>query len=123
MVSRDSGTTDRTSRQDGFESASQLLAVTVDDVERVAVGSGCSRRTLPGSAGLSVWVVDIAAGQQWPYIDVHEDGPEAYYVVEGEVIEGDQRFGPGTYLWFPRGTSHRPRTDTGVRLFGVNPRG
>jgi hypothetical protein len=36
-------------------------------------------------------------------------------VLSGEVIEGDRRHGPGSYVVFAQGTSHRPRTETGVR--------
>jgi hypothetical protein len=40
--------------------------------------------------------------------------------VSGEVIEGDRVHGPGTYVAFGPETSHRPRTETGVRAFGFN---
>lgn len=98
-----------------------LEAVRVDDVDPVCVGPGCFRRDLPGTADLRVWVVDMAPGSTWPVVDEHETG-EAAYVVAGEVIEGDRRFGAGTYLFFAPGSRHQPRTAKGARLFGINPR-
>jgi hypothetical protein len=44
-------------------------------------------------------------------------------VISGEMIEGERRVGPGLFLNFGPGSSHRPRTETGVRLFGVNATG
>jgi hypothetical protein len=43
------------------------------------------------------------------------------YVIEGEMIEGESRFPAGSYLHFAPGSSHRPRTRTGLRLIGWNP--
>ncbi|MGH8396752.1 MAG: cupin domain-containing protein [Gammaproteobacteria bacterium] len=97
-----------------------LEAIRVDDVYPIVVGPGCSRRDLPSTNNLRVWVVDMAPGSIWPVLDVHDAGEEVY-VVSGEIIEGEQRFGAGTYLFFKPGSSHRPRTDTGARLFGINP--
>jgi anti-sigma factor ChrR (cupin superfamily) len=96
-----------------------LVPLVVDDVPAVEVGPGCLRRDLPSPPSLRTWVVDMAAGSVWPYVDRH-DGVEEVYVVRGELIEGERRFGPGTYLYFTPGSSHQPRTETGVRLFGVN---
>ena len=98
-----------------------LDAMRVDDVDPAIVGPGCLRRDLPGPGGLRVWMVDMAPGSVWPVIDEHDTG-EAVYVVAGEAIEGDQRFGAGTYLYFKPGSRHRPRTEKGARLFGINPR-
>jgi hypothetical protein len=53
------------------------------------------------------------------HVDHHDIGEEVY-VVSGEMIEDERRFGPGTYLHFAPGSSHQPRTETGVRLFGLN---
>ncbi|HET9835023.1 MAG TPA: cupin domain-containing protein [Rhodanobacteraceae bacterium] len=99
-----------------------LEAVRVDEVQPVVIGPGCHRRDLPSASGVRVWVVDMSPGSTWPAVDEHPGG-EYVQVITGELIEGEQRFGPGTYLFFKPGSSHRPRTERGVRLFGFNPVG
>lgn len=99
---------------------SQLTAVRIDDVPVVKVGPGCTRRDLPSTDHVRVWVVDMAPGSEWPRVDEHGDTGEEIYIVSGEVIEGDQRYPAGTYMYFSPGTHHRPRTETGVRMFGFN---
>ncbi|NUS39733.1 MAG: hypothetical protein HOQ02_12015 [Lysobacter sp.] len=96
----------------------EVLAL--DRAPAVEVGPGCTRRALPAPAGLRAWVVEMAPGSRWPHVDDHPHG-ELYVVLEGEVIEGDARHGAGSYVHFAPGSMHRPRTDTGVRLFGINP--
>lgn len=96
-----------------------LRAMRIDDVAVIDIAPGCQRRDLPSNAGVRVWVVDMAPGSEWPYVDHHADGEE-FYVASGEVIEGDARYSAGTYVTFAPGSSHRPRTETGVRLFGFN---
>ncbi|HET9818919.1 MAG TPA: cupin domain-containing protein [Rhodanobacteraceae bacterium] len=98
-----------------------LDTLCVEEVDPVVVGPGCLRRDLPGPEGLRVWMVDMAPGSVWPVVDEHGAG-EAVYVVAGEVIEDDQRFGMGTYLYFRPGSRHQPRTEKGAQLFGINPR-
>jgi hypothetical protein len=100
--------------------ANVLEAIRVDDVAPIEVGNGCYRRDLPSTAGVRVWVVDISPGGEWPQIDEHDAAGEELYVVSGELIEGNFRFGPGTYVFFKPGSSHRPRSEKGVRLFGFN---
>jgi ChrR Cupin-like domain len=97
-----------------------LEAIRVDDVTPVEVGKGCFRRDLPSTAGVRVWIVDISPGGEWPHVDQHDAAGEELYVVSGELIEGDLRFGRGTYVFFKPGSSHRPRSEKGVRLFGFN---
>jgi hypothetical protein len=97
-----------------------LLATRVDGTAVVDVGPGCTRRDLPANDRVRVWVVDMAAGAQWPHVDHHDVHGEVVYVVSGELIEGDRRFGAGHCLTFGPHSRHRPRTDIGVRLFGFN---
>jgi anti-sigma factor ChrR (cupin superfamily) len=103
-----------------MDGETDVLPVRVDAVEPVQVGPGCRRRDLPSTGPVRVWVVDMEPGSRWPHVDVHDAAGEEVYVVSGEVIEGDRRFGAGTYLHFPPHGSHRPRTETGARLFGFN---
>ena len=96
-----------------------LQAARIDDIPAIRIGAGCYRRDLSSDGSVRVWVVDMEPGSIWPYVDDHDTG-EHYYVVEGEVIEGYARYGAGTYVRFQPGSSHRPKTDSGVRLFGFN---
>ncbi len=100
----------------------ELIALCVDEVVPVEVGAGCSRRSLPSAGPVDVWVVDIEPGGQWPHVDYHDEMGEAVYVVSGELIEGTQRYGAGAYIVYGPESSHRPRTESGVRLFGFNAR-
>lgn len=96
-----------------------LVSVLVDQVVPCEVGPGCLRRDLPGAPGVRTWIVDLAPGAEWPYVDVHTD-PEQFLVVSGELIEDGTVYRQGSYLAYAAGTRHRPRTTTGVRLFGFN---
>ncbi|RNF82641.1 cupin domain-containing protein [Montanilutibacter psychrotolerans] len=98
----------------------QVNALQVDQIEAVEVGPGCTRRTLPGNPGVRAWLVEMAPGSQWPHADHHDTG-QMFYVLSGEVIEDDGALhGPGTWVWFAPDTRHRPRSETGVRLLGMN---
>ncbi|GAA3148692.1 cupin domain-containing protein [Nonomuraea roseoviolacea] len=98
----------------------QTLPIDVDAVPGVELGPGVHVRMLPGMPGIRTWVVDLKPGAEWPELDVHETYGEAYFVVRGELIEGERPHGPGTYVAFGPNTSHRPRSETGVRAFGFN---
>jgi len=100
--------------------AGMLEAMHIDDVPAIEIGRGCYRRDLPSTSGVRVWVVDILPGCQWPQVDHHDAMGEEVFVVSGELIEDDFRFGPGTYLYFKPDSRHQPRSAKGVRLFGFN---
>jgi CheY-like chemotaxis protein len=80
-----------------------LTAVEFDSLSPVQVGPGCTRRDLPSRSGVRTWVVEIAPGAEWPRVDEHDEHGEDISVMEGELIEGSQRFSAGTYLHFAPG--------------------
>jgi hypothetical protein len=98
---------------------SAIMCDNVDATPAIEVGPGCVRRDLASAAGWRAWVIDMAPGSQWPWLDVHS-GVEHVFVVRGDLTEGDRVFRAGAYLVFAPGSSHRPRTVDGVRLFGLN---
>jgi hypothetical protein len=94
--------------------------VEVDAAPEIQVGPGCVRRDLPSRNGTRIWIVDMAAGSQWPYVDTHDANGEDILVVSGELIEGERTIAAGSFVRFAPHSRHRPRTITGVRLFGFN---
>lgn len=96
-----------------------VRAIDVLTAEPIHVGPGCIRRDLPGTGQVRAWIVEMAAGCEWPRVDFHDE-PELVYILDGEVIEGERSYEAGTYFLFEKGSSHRPRTVSGVRMFGVN---
>ncbi|MGH3660695.1 MAG: cupin domain-containing protein [Micromonosporaceae bacterium] len=101
------------------EEPADVQILQVDEVEAVEVVPGIIRRRLPATKWASGWVYDFAADTEWPEVDVHE-GEERYYVVSGEFIDRGQRLGPGSYVVFAPGSTHRPRTETGARMLGIS---
>lgn len=97
-----------------------LEPVSFESCEAIVIGPGCIRRDLPSRPGVRTWIVEMAPGSEWPHVDQHREGGEDVFVLDGEVIEGNERFGVGTYLHFHPGSRHQPRTETGVRLIGFN---
>jgi anti-sigma factor ChrR (cupin superfamily) len=95
-------------------------ALTLENLSPVQVGPGCLRWDLPATAGVRAWIVDIEPGAQWPHVDQHDEHGEQVWVISGEMIEGEQKFAAGTYLNFGPNSRHQPRSETGVRLFGIN---
>ncbi|MFI1226951.1 MULTISPECIES: cupin domain-containing protein [unclassified Streptomyces] len=108
------------SKESRSDTASTLKTVLhIDDVEPHEVAPGILRRRLPGTAYARGWLIDFAAGAEWPEIDRHPT-EERYFVLTGEVIDGGERHGPGTYVVFAPGSEHRPRTETGARMLGIS---
>ena len=61
--------------------------------------------------------VDFAPGASWPGLDHHIPGPEEVYVLAGDFIDGPHHFAPGTFVHYPAGSSHTPRSERGCSLF------
>jgi hypothetical protein len=102
------------------EGIAVITNLNVDEVEPIKIGPGCYRRDLPTVGPLRAWVVDMDQGAEWPLVDHHGEHGEEVLIVSGELIDGDQRYPAGSYLLYGPHSSHRPRTETGVRLFGIN---
>ncbi|WBP91078.1 cupin domain-containing protein [Kitasatospora cathayae] len=90
----------------------------IDEVETVPVGPGIVRRRLTSTGYARAWLIDFEPGSRWPEVDVH-DTEERYYVLSGEVIEGEERHPAGSYVVFAPGSRHRPRTEVGARILGI----
>jgi anti-sigma factor ChrR (cupin superfamily) len=99
---------------------SNLEPIDPNEIVPIKVGPGCTRRDLPSDKSVRIWIVEMEPGSQWPYEDVHDETGEQVLILSGELIEGDRRFGAGTYLNFGPDSRHQPRTETGAKLFGVN---
>lgn len=91
----------------------------VDDAERTEIAPGIIRRRLTETGVARAWLIEFAPGTQWPRVDTHET-EERYYVLRGEIIEGDATYPEGSYVTFPAGSGHQPRTLTGVSILGIN---
>jgi mannose-6-phosphate isomerase-like protein (cupin superfamily) len=95
------------------------IAVDTAAVERLAVTDGIVRRSLPSTDYASGWIIDFAPGTQWRAID-HHDTEERYFVLTGEVIDGHETYPVGSYVVFPAGSQHQPRTEVGATTLGIN---
>jgi quercetin dioxygenase-like cupin family protein len=67
--------------------------------------------------------VEFPAGSQWPCLDHHVPGPEEVFVVSGDFEDNGTVYGPGTFLHYPAGSSHSPRSTEGCTLFVFYPEG
>ncbi|MGW7200860.1 cupin domain-containing protein [Streptomyces chryseus] len=102
-----------------YSTPSDVQFLHVDEVEPVEVAPGITRRRLPATEWARGWMYDFAPGTEWPEVDVHE-GEERYYVISGEFIDRGKRLGPGSYVVFAPGSTHRPRTESGARMLGIS---
>lgn len=91
-----------------------LTWVSINDIETSDVAPGITRRQLPGGA-IAARSFDFAPGAIWPEID-HHTADELIYVADGDLIDNGHRFPAGSFLHYSPGSSHRPSTETGVRI-------
>jgi quercetin dioxygenase-like cupin family protein len=96
-----------------------MTSLDVTSVEPIEVAPGILRRTLTETEHARGWLLDFEPGTTWPEVD-HHPTEERYYVLDGEFIEGDRVHPAGTYVTFAPGSRHRPRTETGGRMLGIN---
>ena len=94
--------------------------IEMDAAPEIQVGPGRVRRDLPSRNGIRIWIVDMAAGSQWPYVDTHDANGEDILVVEGELIEGERTIAAGSFVEFAPHSRASAAHITGVRLFGFN---
>lgn len=73
-------------------------------------------RYVEGS-GAGAVLLKMAPGCAYPS-HRHTAG-EDVYVLEGELVVGTERFGPGDYLYSPPASVHAPRTERGCVLLSV----
>lgn len=46
---------------------------------------------------------------------------EQYLVLEGELVDGGRRWGPGAYVHHPPGSAHAPRSEGGALVYVTLP--
>ena len=69
--------------------------------------------------GIVATIIHFKPGAAIP-AHFHENGSEAHYVLEGELIDGDRRCGPGTYLTHAAGVVHGPhRSEQGCKVLTI----
>jgi hypothetical protein len=98
---------------------SLIHAVHIDDIPAAEVSAGIVRRRLPATAFARGWLIDFEPGTEWPEVD-HHHTEERYFVLSGEIIDNGRHYPAGTYVVLAAGSSHRPRSETGARIIGIN---
>jgi anti-sigma factor ChrR (cupin superfamily) len=71
-------------------------------------------RVYPGNPE-EIYISRLAPGTQTPH-HVHRGGEEVY-VISGELRDHEGRYGAGSWMRFPDGSSHAPWTETGCTLY------
>lgn len=92
--------------------------LSVFDIEAEPVTDGITRRRIHRSDFASSWLIEFAPGSCWPEVDRHTR-EEWYYVLRGEILEGNRCHPAGTYVRFLPGSSHRPHSRTGAVILGI----
>lgn len=75
-----------------------------------------------GVNGAKALFVEIDAGAKWNGIDSHDSGSEEIYVVSGTLEdETGKSYPSGSFIHYPRGSSHIPQSKAGCSLFTFYP--
>jgi anti-sigma factor ChrR (cupin superfamily) len=72
--------------------------------------------------GAKAVVVKIEPGGKWQGYDVHEQGSEEIFVIEGIFNDGERDYPAGTFIHNPIGSRHIPQSNTGCLLFVFYPK-
>ncbi|MDX3760026.1 cupin domain-containing protein [Streptomyces sp. AK02-04a] len=97
----------------------EVQFVNVDDVPCAEAGEGVKVGHIHVTDSATAWIVHFAPGSRLPQVDEH-DGEEHYFVLRGDLIDGDRHHRAGDWVVMPAGSSHQPGTDTGAVLLGIS---
>lgn len=86
-------------------------------------GNGVRVRELWSEGVRRALEVEFPAGAQWPGLDYHVPGPEEMYVLSGTFDDNGTILPTGTFVHYPAGSSHSPKSPDGGRLFVFYPEG
>ena len=78
---------------------------------------GITRKPLYRQAGFA----DVTCLERWaegagPGLVTHQQGAE-WFILDGEIEDDEGVYGPGSWLRFPVGATHRPRSAKGCTLY------
>ena len=73
--------------------------------------------------GRKALIFEIEPGAVYPELDVHAPGAEEVFVFSGTFCDGKDTYLPGTFIHHPEGTSHKPQSVDGCKLFVFFPEG
>ena len=95
----------------------------LDNAPVVKVSSGIRLHQLWESAdGPKALIVEMDAGA-YLGVEVHEQGPEVAYVIEGVFDDGTVQHPAGSFIYCHKGSSHVPQSDVGCKVFFFYPQG
>lgn len=90
--------------------ANEFKTTNVREVEKVKTGHGMTKFLIQNEPGKGGNVMIRYWGPE-TNIDIHAHPyNEMWYVLEGEVIFGDQTYGEGSVIYIPAGTAYGPTT-------------
>lgn len=95
-----------------------LVHIDAATAEWQTFGEGIQMLTLRSEPGANRVLLRLAPGTGYPVH--HHEVAEEVFVLEGVYEDLDGRYGPGTYLRYPPGSSHDARSTTGCTFLVIN---